>query len=86
MAKVGYPSDGTEKEWAFVLPYLLLCRENSPQREYDLRAGFDAVRWIAETGSPRRWMPNDLPPRVPTNKDALVVTWPRYAVRNGRLW
>jgi len=22
----GYPSDVTDEEWAFVLPYLLLCR------------------------------------------------------------
>ncbi len=52
----------TDAEWQFVLPYLLLCRQNSPQREYELRAVFNAVRWIAKTGSPCRWMPNDLPP------------------------
>ena len=60
--KTGYPSDVTDEEWAFTLPYLLLCREDSPQREYELRAVFNAVRWIAKTGSPWRWMPNDLPP------------------------
>ena len=38
----GYPSDVTDEEWAFVLPYLLLCREDSPQRKYDLRTVFDA--------------------------------------------
>ncbi len=26
--RVGYPSDVTDEEWAFVLPYLLLCRED----------------------------------------------------------
>ncbi len=40
----GYPSDVTEEEWAFVLPYLLLCREDSPQRKHDLRTVFNAVR------------------------------------------
>jgi hypothetical protein len=25
----GYPSDVTDEEWAFVLPYLLLCRGDS---------------------------------------------------------
>ena len=60
--KIGYPSDVTDEEWQFVLPYLLLCREDSPQREYELRAVFNAVRWIAKTGSPWRWMPNALPP------------------------
>jgi hypothetical protein len=24
----GYPSDVTDEEWAFVLPYLLRCRED----------------------------------------------------------
>ena len=61
-AKTGYPSDVTDEEWAFVLPYLLLCREDSAQREHDLRAVFNGVRYIAKTGSPWRWMPNDLPP------------------------
>ena len=30
MAQVrkGYPSDVTDEEWWFVLPYLLLCRED----------------------------------------------------------
>jgi hypothetical protein len=27
--RTAYPSDVTEEEWAFVLPYLLLCREDS---------------------------------------------------------
>jgi len=60
--KAGYPSDVTDEEWEFVLPYLLLCREDSPQKEYALRAVFNGVRSIAKTGSPWRWMPNDLPP------------------------
>ena len=60
--KTGYPSDVTDEEWLFVLPYLLLCREDSPQREYDLRAVFNGVRYIAKTGAPWRWMPHDLPP------------------------
>ncbi len=34
-----YPSGVTDEAWAFVLPYLLLCRENSPQRKHDLRTG-----------------------------------------------
>ena len=28
----GHPSHVTDEEWEFVLPYLLLCREDSPQR------------------------------------------------------
>lgn len=43
-ASAGYPSDVTDEEWEFVLPYLLLCRENSPQRQHDLRQVFNGVR------------------------------------------
>jgi hypothetical protein len=45
-----------------VLPYLLLCREDSPQRKYDLRTVFDAVRYVARTGGQWRFLPHDLPP------------------------
>jgi hypothetical protein len=49
--KVGYPSDVTDEEWAFVLPYLLLSREDSAHREHDLRAVFNGVRYIARMGN-----------------------------------
>jgi transposase len=45
-----------------VLPYLLLCREDSPQRKYELRTVFDAVRYVARTGGQWRFLPHDLPP------------------------
>jgi transposase len=60
--RVGYASDVTDEEWEFVLPYLLLSREDSGHREHDLRAVFNGVRDVARTGCPWRWMPNDLPP------------------------
>jgi transposase len=59
---VGYPTDATDEEWAFVLPYLLLCREDSPQRKHDLLAVFNAVRYVARTGGQWRFLPNDMPP------------------------
>ena len=58
----GYPSDVTDEEWAFVLPYLLLCREGSPQRKHELRTVFNAVRYVARTGGQWRFLPHDLPP------------------------
>ena len=60
--RVGYPSDVTDEEWWFVLPYLLLCREDAGQREHDLRAVFNGVRYVARTGCQWRWIPNDLAP------------------------
>jgi transposase len=58
----GYASDVTDEEWWFVLPYLLLCREDAGQREHDLRAVFNAVRYMARSGCSWRLIPNDLPP------------------------
>lgn len=56
------PSDVTDEEWVFVLPHLLLCREDSPQRKHDLRAVFNVVRYVARTGGQWRYLPHDLPP------------------------
>jgi transposase len=62
MARKPYPSDVTDDEWAFVAPYVTLMRQDAPQRQYDLREVFNALRWIVRTGSPWRYMANDLPP------------------------
>jgi transposase len=61
-ARKVYPSDVTEEEWWFVLPYLLLCREDAGQREHELRDVFDAVRYVARSGCSWRMIPGDLPP------------------------
>ncbi len=58
----GYPTDVTNEEWWFVLPYLVLCREDAGQREHDLREVFNAVRYVARSGCAWRLVPGDLPP------------------------
>lgn len=57
-----YPSDVSDEEWAFVAPYLTLCREDARQRKYDLREVFNALRWMVKTGTQWRYMPNHFPP------------------------
>jgi len=52
----------SDEEWALVAPYLTLCREDAKQREYPLRAVFNAVRWLVRSGAHWRMMPRDLPP------------------------
>lgn len=42
--------------------YLTLMTQDAAQREHDLREVFNGMRWIVRTGSPWRYMPNDLPP------------------------
>src|ERR1700683_502579 len=59
---VGYPSDVSDEEWAFVAPYLALCREDSEKRDYSLRAVFNGLRFTVPRGGQWRYMPNDLPP------------------------
>ena len=56
-----YPSDVTDTEWEFLLPYLTLMREDAPQRSNDLREVYDALRYVVKTGCPWRQMPHDLP-------------------------
>lgn len=62
MPRKSYPSDVTDEEWAFVAPYLILMKEDAPQREHELRDVFNGLRWIVRTGSQWRLMPHDLPP------------------------
>jgi transposase len=73
----GYPSDVSDDEWGFVAPYLTLSRLDSPQRTYDLRTVFNAIRWLVRTGASWRMMPNDLPPWP-----AVYQQWQRW-VRAG---
>ena len=58
----GYQTDVTDEEWAFVAPYLALCREDAAQRDYPLREVFNGLRYIVKTGNQWRMMPHDLPP------------------------
>ena len=57
-----YPSDVSDEEWSFVAPYLTLCRLDAPQRDHDMRAVFNALRWLVRSGAPWRMMPHDFPP------------------------
>ena len=47
---------------ALVAPYLALLREDSKQRDHDLREVFNGLRYIVKTGAPWRFLPHDLPP------------------------
>jgi len=58
----GYLTDVSDEEWSFVLPYLLLSREDNRSRVHDLRDVFNAVRYVVKGGNQWRLMPNDLPP------------------------
>jgi transposase len=57
-----YPTDTSEEEWAFAAPYLTLLPEGAGQRRYELRASYDALRWIVRAGAAWRLLPGDFPP------------------------
>ena len=52
MERKAYPSDVGDEEWGFVAPYLVLMREDAPQREHPLREVFNGMRWIVRAGAP----------------------------------
>ncbi|MFO0878014.1 MAG: IS5 family transposase [Gemmataceae bacterium] len=56
-----YPGDVTDAEWEFLLPNLLLMKEDAPQRAHDLREVFNALRYVVKTGCQWRMLPHDLP-------------------------
>ncbi len=60
--KSAYPSDVTDQQWEFLLPYLTLMTEEAPQRQYPVRDVFNAVRYVVRTGIQWRYLPNDFPP------------------------
>ncbi|MGF7000326.1 hypothetical protein P3T25_008716 [Paraburkholderia sp. GAS32] len=42
----------SDKEWSFAARYLTLMNVTAPQRKYELREMFNALRWIALAGAP----------------------------------
>jgi hypothetical protein len=46
-----YPTDVSEEEWSFPVPYLNLISEEAPQRRYELRRTFNALGCMARVGA-----------------------------------
>jgi len=65
-----YASDVSEEEWALVVPYLTLLREDCGQRRHDLREVFNAMRWMVRAGAPWRLIPHDFPPWAAVHQQA----------------
>ncbi len=62
MNRQSYPSDVSDEEWHYILPYLCLLSPEVPQRKHDLRAVFNGLRYVVRSGCAWRYLPNDLPP------------------------
>ncbi len=57
-----YPSDVSDAEWEFLVPYLSLMRDDAPQRTYPPRELLNAIRYVVKTGCQWRYLPHDFPP------------------------
>lgn len=62
MPRKPYPSDVSDDEWAFVVPYLTLLPLDAAQRDHDLREVFNGLRYVIRAGLQWRYLPNDFPP------------------------
>lgn len=56
-----YPSDVSDADWEFLLPYLTLMRSDAPQRSNDLREVFNATLYVVKSGCHWRMLPHDFP-------------------------
>ena len=70
MSRKAYPSDVSDEEWEFVVPYLTLMKEDAPQLVHPLRELFNALRWFVRAVCPWRMLPNDLPPWTAVEQQA----------------
>lgn len=62
ITRCAHPIDVADEEWAFLLPYLLLIREDASLRQHSIRELFNALRYVVRTGCTWRYLPHDLPP------------------------
>jgi transposase len=62
LPRTPYDSDVSDDEWACLVPYLTLMREDAPQRRHAVRELFNGLQYSARTGLQWRFMPHDLPP------------------------
>ena len=57
-----YPSDISDAELEFVIPYHGLLPEDAGQRVHNLRDVLDGLLWMVRGGAPWRYLPKDFPP------------------------
>jgi transposase len=57
-----YHTDVSDEAWSFAAPYLTLMIEDAPQRRFELRERFNALRWMARAGASWRMPSINFPP------------------------
>lgn len=69
-----YPSDVSDAERELLAPYPALVRADAPQRVHGLRAVFDVLRYVVQTGCQWDYLPYDFPPHGAVYQQAR--RWP----------
>lgn len=80
MTRTGYPSDVTDAEWALIEPLLPPSKSEmgrGRKRTTELRAIYNAIRYVCRTGCAWQYLPNDFPPH-----QTVYKYWRRWE-RNG---
>jgi transposase len=62
-AKLRYPSDVTDAEWAHIGPLIPPAKRGGRKRSVDLREIVNGLMYVLSTGCQWRYVPKDLPPR-----------------------
>ena len=75
----GYPSNMTDREWAYVEPFLPLAKRGGRPRTTDMRQVIDAILYIASSGCQWWMLLRDFPP-------VSTVRGYFYAWRDMDLW
>jgi len=62
-AKLRYPSDLTDEEWALIEPLIPPAKRGGGKRTVNLREVVNGLMYVLSTGCQWRAIPKDLPPR-----------------------
>ena len=74
-ARLRYPSDLTDGEWALVAPFIPPARRGGRERRVDVRAVLDGIFYVLATGCQWRALPKDLPPRSTVHGYLTLWAW-----------
>lgn len=66
-SRLGYPSDLTAEEWAFIAPVIPPAKRGGGKRTVSIREVVNGLMYVLSTGCQWRAIPKDLPPRSTVN-------------------
>jgi transposase len=74
-ARLRYPSDLTDAEWALVEPFIPPARRGGRRRTVEVREVLNGIFYVLATGCQWRALPRDLPPRSTVHDYLGLWVW-----------